>query len=71
MAAGARRGGNLLALLMLPIVVPVIVAAAEATRLMMENDFAAPWWRWIQLLAAFAIIFTTAGMILFDVAIEE
>ncbi len=70
-AAGARRGGNLLVLLMLPTVVPVVVAAAEATRLMLENDFAEPWWRWIQLLAASAIIFTTAGIMLFDVAIEE
>ena len=70
-AAGARRGGSLLTLLMLPTVVPVVVAAAEATRLIVENDFAVPWWRWIQLLAAFAIIFTTAGMMLFDVAVEE
>jgi len=69
--AGARRGGNLLVLLMLPMVAPVIVAAAEATRLMLENDFAAPWWRWIQLLAAAAILFTTAGIMLFDVVIEE
>lgn len=69
--AGARQGGNLLVLLMLPLVVPVVIAAAEATRLMMESDFGTPWWCWVQLLGGFAIVFTTAGMMLFDFVIED
>lgn len=70
-AAGTRRGGHLSVLLVLPAAVPVVFAAAEATRLATENDFGAPWWRWIQLLAAFAVIFITAGTVLFDFVVEE
>ena len=71
MTAGVRHGGNLLMLLMLPMVVPVVLAAAEATRLMVQGDFGTPWWRWVQLLGAFAIVFTTAATMLFDFVIED
>jgi len=71
LAGGIRQGGNLLALLMLPMAVPVVLASAEATRLVVEGDFGAEWWRWIQLLGAFAIIFVTAGMVLIDFLVEE
>lgn len=71
LAGGLRQGGNLLVLLVLPMAVPVVLAAAEATRLSIEGNLAADWWRWVQLLGAFAVIFTTAGMVLFDFVIEE
>ena len=60
-----------LSLLLLPMVIPVVLAAAEATTLAVENDLGGAWWRWIQLLAAFAVIFLTVGIVLFDHAIEE
>ncbi len=71
MSTDARHRGNMLMLLMLPLVVPVVIAAAEATRLTVRGDIGTPWWCWVQLLAGFAIVFTTAGMLLFDFAIEE
>ena len=71
LAGGIRHGGNLLALLMLPMAVPVVLASAEATRLVAQGDFGVQWWRWIQLLGAFAIIFITAGTLLFDFLVED
>ena len=71
MVAGVRQGGGLLALVVLPLSIPVVLAAAEATRLLLEGDPGPEWWRWIQLLATFAVVFLTAGVMLFDVAIED
>jgi hypothetical protein len=52
-------------------VIPLVLGAAEATRLAIEHDFGPNWWRWMQLLAAFAIVFVTAGTVLFEYAIED
>ncbi len=71
LAVGMRRGGSLLALLVLPLVVPVLLAAAEATRLIAEDDLGADWWGWVRLLSAFAVLFVTAGVVLFDFVIED
>ncbi|MFW6125140.1 MAG: heme exporter protein CcmB [Pirellulales bacterium] len=71
LAAGIRRSGSLTALLVLPMTVPVVLAAAEATRLMMAGELGPAWWRWIQFLAAFAVVFITAGILLFQLVVEE
>ncbi|HUT12828.1 MAG TPA: heme exporter protein CcmB [Thermoguttaceae bacterium] len=71
LTGGIRQNGNLLVLLVLPMVIPVVLAAAEATRLIALGDFGPAWWRWTELLGAFAVVFITAGTILFDFAIEE
>ena len=47
---GPRSGG--LALLVFPLVVPVMLAAAESTRLILEGDLGREWWRWVQFLGA-------------------
>lgn len=62
---------SLLAPLVLPLGLPVVLAAAECTRLAVEGPVGEPWWRWCQLLGAFAVIFTTAGTLLFQYAIED
>ncbi len=66
---GPRSGG--LALLVLPLVIPVVVAAAESTRLILEQDFGREWWRWVQFLAAFAVVFVVAGTVLFEYAVRD
>jgi len=71
LAAGARHNGSLLGLLVLPLAIPVMFAAAESTRLIAENKLGAEWWRWIQLLGAFAIVFIIVGMVLFEFVVEE
>jgi len=71
LAAGIRRSGNLTTLLVLPLVIPVVLGAAEATRLATVGEFGPAWWQWIQFLAAFALVFVTAGIVLFEFVIEE
>jgi heme exporter protein B len=71
LAAGSRHSPYLVPLLVLPMAVPAVLAAAEATRLAMDGEFGEPWWHWIQVLAAFAVLFTTIGIALFDFVIEE
>ena len=71
LATGIGRSGNLVVLLVLPLILPVILAAAEATRLVAENNIDQVWWRWVQMLGVFAVIFVTAGTLLFEFAIED
>jgi heme exporter protein B len=71
MTAGLRQGGTMLVLLVLPMAVPVVLAAAEATRLVVEADLGAEWWRWTQFLAVYAVVFTAAGAILFEFVTED
>lgn len=71
LAAGIRHGANLTALLVLPAAIPIVLAATEATSLTVAGDFGPAWWRWIQLLGISAVLFATAGWVLFDFVIEE
>ena len=71
-----RRGGGAMVVLVLPLAIPVLMAAAECTRLVVGGHVGGgnvneTFWRWIQLLAAFDAVFVTAGVVLFAVAIEE
>jgi heme exporter protein B len=70
-ASAGRQSSYLLPLLVLPAVAPLVLGAAEATRLAVEHDFGPEWWRWVQLLAAFAVIFIAAGTVLFEFVVEE
>ncbi len=66
---GPRSGG--LALLVLPLVIPVLMAAAESTRLILENDLGREWWRWVQFLATFSVVFVAAGTVLFEYVVRD
>lgn len=71
LTAGMSQRSGLLALLLLPLATPVVLAVAEATRLLVLDDVGEQWWRWAQMLAAFVVLFTTLGMLVFEFAIEE
>ncbi len=71
LTVGLRHRGGLLALLLLPLVVPVVFASAEATRMMLSGQIDLLWWRWIQLLAVFATVFTVVGALAFEFVMEE
>lgn len=71
LANGIGQSGQLLALLVLPLAIPVILAAAEATRLIALGRIDDEWWRWLQLLIGFAVIFIAAGTVLFEFVIED
>jgi heme exporter protein B len=61
---------TLLVVLVLPLVLPVVIGAAEATRSVLASDFNA-WSRWMQLLACFAAMFVTLGTLVFEFVIED
>jgi heme exporter protein B len=71
LAAEFSQRSSLLPLLILPLVTPVVISAAAATRLLVAEEFGEPWWRWLQLLGCFAVVFTTLGAVLFEFVIEE
>ncbi|MDQ2754056.1 MAG: heme exporter protein CcmB [Actinomycetota bacterium] len=70
MAAGLRVRETLLPLLVLPVVAPVLLAATQAWRaaLGLSTDSG---WRWMGLLAAFAVIYLTLGVLAFGALLEE
>ena len=70
LAAGIRQH-HTLAVLLIPLLIPVVLGAAEATRLTTVSPVDSQGWRWTQLLAAFAIVFVTAGWAFFDFAAED
>jgi heme exporter protein B len=69
--ANLRSRGGLLALLFLPLVVPVVLACAATTGSMLAGELDAQWWRWIQFLAVCAVTFTVVGAVVFEVVMEE
>lgn len=71
LTAGLRHRGGLIALLLLPVAAPVILSAAEATRILLVDDSNPLRWWWIQLLAAFAVVFTAVGALVFEHVMEE
>jgi heme exporter protein B len=71
LTVGLPRRGSLLMLLALPVVTPLILGAAETTRLMMAAELDIAFWRWLQVLAVFAGLFCVLGTILFEFALEN
>ena len=58
-------------LLALPTAIPVVLAAAEATRMLTDGQIDRAWWDWNSLLAVFAAVFIVAGTVLMDFVAEE
>ncbi len=71
LTAGFSQRGGLLALLVLPLTAPVLLGAAEATRLVVTTGLEDEGWRWVQFLAACAVLFGTLGTLVFPFAVEE
>lgn len=67
---GLSQRGNLLMLLLLPLGTPVILAAAEATRGLVLEQWET-WGRWLQFLGCFAVLFLAVGTVLFAFVTEE
>ncbi len=65
-SAGTKHGNGLLAVLVLPLLTPVVLAAGEATRLLLQNTAGQEWLKWLHLLAVFAVLFVGAGLFLFQ-----
>jgi len=61
----------MLPLLVLPVVVPVILAAVEASQTLTVNGSTSGLWLWLELLAVFDTVFLTAGLLTFESLCEE
>ena len=71
MTSDLRNRSGLVALLLLPLLMPVILGSAEATSLMLAGEIDQQWWQWIQLLAVFATVFTVIGALAFEFVMED
>ncbi|MCA9245450.1 MAG: heme exporter protein CcmB [Planctomycetales bacterium] len=70
-ANSLRSRGNLVVLLLLPLALPVLLGASDATASLLRGDTGDMFGRWLQLLAAFSLINLTAGVLLFDFVLER
>jgi heme exporter protein B len=70
-SASLPHKGSLLTLLVLPLTTPVLLGVSEATRLLMLGEWNNLGWRWLQFLAAIAVLFTTLGTLVFEWVVEE
>lgn len=70
-AANTTMREVLLPVLLFPVAVPVVIGAAESTRLIFQpSPFFSPW-GWIRLLVAFAVIFVVVSWLTFEYVLEE
>jgi heme exporter protein B len=80
LAAGAKGRETLLPLLLLPVVAPVLIGATRAFEAAFgsqggagnaNNVAISDGWPWVGLLAVFAAVFATAGVLAFGPLLEE
>lgn len=70
LAAGLRVRETLLPLLLLPVLAPVLLGATRASEAALDLG-ADSGWRWVQLLATFAVVYVTFGVLAFGPLLEE
>jgi heme exporter protein B len=70
MASRSRAREVLLPLLLFPMLVPVLLAAMEATRALLGGNVMGDAGAWARLLAAFDLIFLVASFLVFESVIE-
>ncbi len=61
----------MLPLLVLPVVLPLVLAAVQATQIVIQGGSVGGTWIWVELLVVFDIVFLTAGLLTFAVLCEE
>lgn len=71
MAANTRAREVMLPIMIFPIAVPVVIAAVEATAVALSDASGASRLGWLELLAAFDLIFGILGFVIFDYVVEE
>jgi heme exporter protein B len=71
LTANLRAREILLPVLLLPMVIPVALAAVKATALVLRGDPMAELAAWLKLLAAFDLLFLTVCTLAFEFVIEE
>ena len=61
----------LLPVLLFPVAVPIVIGAAESTRLLFQEDPLSSPWSWIRVLFVFAIVFIFVSWLVFEYVLEE
>jgi heme exporter protein B len=70
MAVNTRARDVMLPILFLPVVVPLVIAAVKSTGLILGG---APWsdlWSWLEMIAAFDVIFSVLSSLVFHFVVE-
>jgi heme exporter protein B len=70
LAAGLRVRETLLPLLILPVVAPVLIGATQAWQVALGQSVDNGW-KWVTLLAVFAVVYVTLGVLAFGTLLEE
>ena len=70
-AANTTMREVLLPVLLFPIAVPMVIGAAESTRLIFQPDLFNSPWNWIRLLVVFAVVFVVVSWLTFEYVLEE
>ncbi len=70
-ASQARARDVLLPLLLFPLLIPALVAAAKATSLVFEGDPMLQFPSWLGLLAGFDVVYWSLGFVLFPRVLED
>jgi heme exporter protein B len=68
--SGLVQRSSLLVVLLLPLVAPVVISAASATRALV-TDGGNDWSRWLQLLVCAAVVYLTVGTLIYEFLIED
>ena len=78
MSQHTRLREFLLPMLILPVIVPLVISCVEATAAVLEQVRLGPqpglrseWWRHLQILAVYTLVFTTLSTMLFGYVVEE
>ena len=71
MAVNTRSREVMLPILFLPVVIPVVVAAVEASGVVIRGESGSDLVRWIPLLAVFDAVFLVVGPVAFNMVVEE
>ena len=70
-AANTTMREVLLPVLLFPVAVPMVIGAAESTRLVLQPDLFNSPWSWIRLLTVFAVVFVVVSWLTFEYVLEE
>lgn len=70
-AANTTMREVLLPVLLFPAVVPLVIGAAESTRILFTGDMLTSPWTWIRVLLVFAVVFLFVSWLTFEYVLEE
>lgn len=70
-AANTTMREVLLPVLLFPVSVPIVIGAAESTRLLFEEEPLASPWVWIRVLLVFSVVFLAVSWLTFEYVLED